>query len=70
MQVLVLPRVVRQVPAYLRDKVGDLSVGSAGTSSNVYSHPERVILAWLNHHYSQQRHTVLGSTGEWWEYVP
>lgn len=60
-QVLVLPQVVRQVPVYLRETLGDLD---SGTSSNVYSQPERVILAWLNYHYCHQRHSVPGTAGE------
>ena len=66
-----LPRVVRHVPGYLREAVGDLPSQStanhtsgSGSVSNVYGVPERVILAWLNYHYTQQRATVLGTKGQ------
>ena len=32
-------------------------------ASNVYSPPERVLLAWLNHHYLQQKSTVFKGQG-------
>ena len=70
-QVLVLPRVVRHVPAYIRERVGDLTTqtttntsSSSNSGSNVYGVPERVILAWLNYHYTQQRANVLGRDSE------
>lgn len=62
LQVLVLPGMTRQVPVYLRPAVAALDSQTA--SSNVYSRPERVVLAWLNHHYKQQRASVLASSGK------
>ena len=61
LQVLVLPRVTRQVPAYLRPSVSGLD--SHTSCSNVYSVPERVLLAWLNYHYTHQRPAVLRCDG-------
>ena len=56
MEVLVLPRVIRHIPKYLEDKVRSANV-------DIYSTPEKVLLAWLNHHYENQYRSVLRGRG-------
>lgn len=52
MKVLVLPRVIRHVPKYLEDKVSSVN-------DDIYSTPEKVLLAWLNFHYESQKESWL-----------
>lgn len=56
MKVLVLPHVIKHVPKYLEDKV-------CSTNADTYSIPERVLLAWLNHHYQNQQKGILRRRG-------
>ena len=56
MKVLVLPRVIKHVPKYLEEKV-------CSTNADIYSTPERVLLAWLNHHYENQQKRILRGRG-------
>jgi len=53
--VLVLPRTTVQISKSIRDSVGN---SNSSLQSNVYSRHERVLLAWLNHHYKLQRDTL------------
>jgi len=32
-------------------------------ASNIYSRPERTLLAWLNHHHQQQRKNIFREQG-------
>ena len=59
MKVLVLPRVINHVPEYLRENVDNIEP----LDSNMYSVPERVLLAWLTFHYKKQSETLLKGTG-------
>ena len=54
-----LPRAISHVSKSLKDVVNTVSA----LESNVYSKGERVLLAWLNHHYTQQRTRVFGTEG-------
>ena len=56
MKVLVLPRAIRHVPKYLEDKV-------RCANEDIYSTPERVLLAWLNFHYENQHQRILRGRG-------
>ena len=58
-QVLVLPRITTQVPGELAVAVSAMD----SLASNVYSPPERILLAWLNHHYRQQKGLVFRGKG-------
>ncbi len=60
-QVLVLPRAVSQVSKVIKDSVQNGST----LESNVYCRHERVLLAWLNHHYAQQKSSVFTNTGNY-----
>ena len=55
-----LPRITSHVPRPLREAVGAMDA----LGSNVYSRGERVLLAWLNHHWKEQRAFVFGDQGE------
>ena len=59
-QVLVLPGATSRVPSYLRETVRSLSP----QPSNLYSQPERLLLAWVNYHHQQQGATLLSCDGE------
>lgn len=48
------------MPRPLREAVGTIDA----LGSNVYSRCERVLLAWLNHHWREQRAAVFGDQGE------
>ena len=56
MKVLVLPRAIRHVPKYLEDKV-------RSANDDIYSTPERVLLAWLNFHYENQYKRIMRGRG-------
>lgn len=56
MKVLVLPRVIRCVPKYLEDK-------ASSANDAIYSTPEKVLLAWLNFHYENQKKRLLRGKG-------
>ena len=58
-KVLVLPRVISHIPKYLEEEVSNIEP----LDSNIYSKPERVLLAWLNFHYKEQRERLLRETG-------
>lgn len=53
---MVLPRVIRHIPKYLEDKVHS-------ANDDIYSTPERVLLAWLNYHYENQYKRILKGKG-------
>lgn len=54
-----LPRAISHVSKTLKDVASTISP----LESNVYSKGERMLLAWLNHHYAHQRTTVFGTEG-------
>ena len=57
---LVLPRVMSNVPEFLKEEVSNLEP----LDSNIYSVPERVLLAWLNFHYEKQKGVLKRETGD------
>lgn len=56
-KVLVLPRAVGHISKSIKDSVNS----TPSLESNVYSKCERVLLAWLNHHYTQQCTVLFGT---------
>jgi len=53
-KVLILPRIMVHLPRPLLQEVS----GMDPLASNIYSRPERTLLAWLNHHHHQQRKNI------------
>ena len=60
MKVLVLPRVMNHIPGFLKEEVGKIDQ----LDSNIYSLPERVLLAWLNFHYKEQKAILRREKGD------
>lgn len=54
-----LPRVVNHVPEFLKEEVESVK----SSENNMYSKPERVLLAWLNFHFKNQKEMLLRGTG-------
>ena len=59
MKVLVLPRVINHIPEFLKEEVQKIEP----LDNSMYSTSERVLLAWLNFHYKNQRERLLRDPG-------
>lgn len=58
-KVLVLPRVINHVPEFLKEEVGSIK----SFDDSIYSIPGRVLLAWLNFHYKNQKEKLSRGPG-------